>query len=162
MRYWCWSVSAAMRAPPGSRRLRSMALWPTGTITQRWCWSRTAGGGTDRRNVRMKNEEFESLVSRLEAEAKRNPASYGTRVLLMALLGNAYLGVMLLVIVVLFLIAAVSVVWLKAAGVKIAIVMAVFLWMVLKALWVRLAPPQGTEITAREAPALFAMIEELR
>jgi Zn-dependent protease with chaperone function len=110
----------------------------------------------------MTNEEFESLVRRLDAEAKRNPAGYRTRVLLMALLGNVYLGVVLLFIGVLFLIAAVSVVWLKAAGVKIAVVMAVFLWMVLKALWVKLTPPQGTEITARDAPALFSMIEELR
>ena len=80
----------------------------------------------------------------------------------MALLGNVYLGVMLLFLAVLLLVAALSVVWLKAAGVKIAIVMAVFLWMVLKALWVKLSPPQGAEITARDAPALFAMIEELR
>ena len=106
----------------------------------------------------MTNEEFESLVARLEVVAKRNPASYRTRVLLMALLGNVYLGVMLLFIVALLLAAAVSVIWLKAAGVKIAVVVAVFLWMVLKALWVKLPPPQGTEITARDAPALFAML----
>jgi Zn-dependent protease with chaperone function len=110
----------------------------------------------------MTNEEFETLVARLDVVAKRNPASYRTRVLLMALLGNAYLGVMLLLIVALLFAAAVSVIWLKAAGVKIAIVVAVFLWMVLKALWVKLPPPQGTEITARDAPGLFAMIEELR
>ena len=35
----------------------------------------------------MTDEEFESLVSRLEVEAKRNPAGYRTRVLHMALLG---------------------------------------------------------------------------
>jgi Zn-dependent protease with chaperone function len=110
----------------------------------------------------MTNEEFEALVSRLEADARRNPAGYRTRVLLMALLGNVYLAVMLVCIVAMFLVAAVSVVWLKAAGVKIAIVMAVFLWLVLRALWVRLSPPQGTEIAPRDAPALFAMIEELR
>jgi Zn-dependent protease with chaperone function len=110
----------------------------------------------------MTNEEFESLVARLDAVAKRNPAGYRTRVLLMALLGNIYLGLMLLFIVALLLAAAVSVVWLKAAGVKIAIVVAVFLWLVLKALWVKLPPPQGTEITAGDAPALFGMIEELR
>jgi hypothetical protein len=46
--------------------------------------------------------------------------------------------------------------------VKIAVVMAAFLWVVLKALWLRLSPPQGTEIKPREAPELFAMIEELR
>jgi hypothetical protein len=107
-------------------------------------------------------EEFETLVGRLEEQAKRNPAGYRTRVLLMALLGNAYLGVMLALIALLVVAAAISVVWLKAAGAKIAILMAVFLWLVLRALWVRLVPPEGAEITARDAPELFGMIEELR
>jgi Zn-dependent protease with chaperone function len=110
----------------------------------------------------MTNDEFESLVARLDVVAKRNPARYRTRVLLMALLGNVYLGLMLLFVVALLFAAAVSAIWLKAAGVKIAIVLAVFLWIILKALWVKLPPPQGTEITARDAPALFATIEELR
>src|SRR5687768_14201978 len=110
----------------------------------------------------MTDQAFEALVGRLEARAKDNPAGYKTRVFLMALLGNAYLGVMLVLIAALLAAAAVSVLWLKAAGVKIAFVVGVFLWLVLKALWVRLAPPQGTEVTAGEAPELFAMIEELR
>jgi Zn-dependent protease with chaperone function len=108
------------------------------------------------------DEEFETLVGRLDQLAKRNPAGYRTRVLLMALLGTAYLGAMLVLIALLVVAAAISVVWLKAAGVKIAILMAVFLWLVLKALWVVLAPPEGTEITARDAPELFGMIGELR
>jgi hypothetical protein len=79
-------------------------------------------------------EEFEILVGKLDQLAKRNPAGYRARVLLVALLGNAYLGVMLLLIALLVAAAAISVVWLKGAGVKIAILMAVFLWLVLKAL----------------------------
>ena len=110
----------------------------------------------------MTDEEFETLVGRLDQQAKRNPAGYRKRVLLMALLGNAYLGVMLALIALLVVAAAISVVWLKAAGVKIAILMAAFLWLVLKALWVGLAPPEGTKITENDAPALFGMIEELR
>ena len=90
-------------------------LSPTEITTPRWCWSRTAGGGRSRERTHrssarltMTNEEFEALVSRLEAEAKRNPAGYRTRVLLMALLGNAYLAVMLACIVAMFFAAAVS------------------------------------------------------
>jgi hypothetical protein len=41
-------------------------------------------------------EEFEILVGKLDQLAKRNPAGYRARVLLVSLLGNAYLGVMLL------------------------------------------------------------------
>ena len=110
----------------------------------------------------MTNQEFEGLVGRLEARAKRDPAGYRTRVILMALLGNAYLGAMLVLIAALLAAATVSVLWLKAAGVKIAIVLGVFLWLVLKALWIKLSPPEGAEISAQEAPGLFAMIAELR
>ena len=110
----------------------------------------------------MTNEEFEALVGSLEEQARRNPAVYQTRVLLMALLGNAYLGVMLLLITALLAAALASIAVLKAAGAKIALVVGVFLWMVLKALWVKIPPPEGTEITAREAPGLFAMIDALR
>jgi Zn-dependent protease with chaperone function len=114
-------------------------------------------------------EEFEVLVGKVDQLAKRDPAGYRARVLLVALLGNAYLGVMLLLIALLVVAAAISVVWLegagvwlKGAGVRIAILLAVFLWLVLKALWVGLALPEGAEITARDAPELFGMIEELR
>ena len=88
--------------------------------------------------------------------------SYKAKVFLVALLGNAYLAVMLALIAALLAAAVVSIVWLKAAGVKIAFVVGVFLWLVLKALWVRLEPPEGNEVTRWEAPELFAMIEELR
>ena len=110
----------------------------------------------------MTNEEFEALVGRLEEKAKGNPGGYRARVMMMALLGNAYLAGVLVVLAVLLAVAAVSVIWLKAAGAKIAFVIGVFLWLVLKALWIRLDPPEGTEVTAKEAPELFAMIEELR
>lgn len=110
----------------------------------------------------MSNAEFEALVGRLEEQARGDPAGYRTRVLLMALLGNAYLGAMLVLIGALLAAAVASIVWLKAAGVKIALLVAVFLWIVLKALWLKMAPPDGTEITPQEAPELFAMIEELR
>ena len=111
---------------------------------------------------RVTSGEFEALVGGLEAQARRNPAGYETRVLLMALLGNAYLGVMLLLITALLAAALASITVLKAAGAKIALVVGVFLWMVLKALWVKIPPPEGTEITARDAPELFAMIDALR
>ncbi|HEX6265439.1 MAG TPA: M48 family metallopeptidase, partial [Burkholderiales bacterium] len=110
----------------------------------------------------MTDGEFEALAGRLEERAKANPAGYRTRVLMMALLGNVYLGAMLVLIAALLAAAVLSVVWLKAAGAKIAFIVGVFLWLVLKALWVRLQPPEGTEVTAKEAPELFAMIEELR
>ena len=93
-------------------------------------------------------------MSVTDEQARRNPAGYRTRVLLIALLGNAYLGVMLVLVVALFALALVSVAWLKAAGVKLALVLGVFLWMLLKALRVKMEAPQGTELTAHEPTAV--------
>jgi Zn-dependent protease with chaperone function len=110
----------------------------------------------------MTPEQFAALVARLEAQAHANPGGYRTRVLLFALLGNAYLFAMVAFLAVLFVVALVSIVFLKAAGVKIAFVVGAFLTVVLRALWVKFPPPEGAEITAREAPELFAEIEKLR
>lgn len=110
----------------------------------------------------MTGAQFSALVARLEERAKRDPAGYRTRVLLFALLGNAYLFAMVMFLGLLFLLALGSIVFLKAVGIKIALVIGAFLWVVLKALQVKCAPPTGTPVTAREAPELFAEIERLR
>jgi Zn-dependent protease with chaperone function len=107
-------------------------------------------------------EHFDALVSRLEKQASANPGGYRTRVLLFALLGNLYLFAMVAFLFVLFLFALASIVFLKALGIKIAFVVGAFLWVVVRALWVKFPPPAGTEIGAHEAPELFAEIEELR
>ena len=110
----------------------------------------------------MTDEAFEALVGKLEEQARRNPASYKVRVLLTAALGYVYLGTVLTLLAALLAAAVVSVIWLRVAGAKIAILVGAFLWVVLRALWVKVAPPEGTEVSEREAPELFAMIEELR
>ena len=110
----------------------------------------------------MTNEQFQTLVEALEGEARRNPRTYQGRVLLLALLGNAYLAAIVALVGVLLLVLLASIVWLKALGVKLAIVVGAFLWLIAKALWLRMEPPQGTRVTARDAPQLFAMIEALR
>jgi Zn-dependent protease with chaperone function len=110
----------------------------------------------------MTNEQFDALVARLEAKARRDPSGYKLRVFLLALLGNAYLGMMLLLIVGLLLGLLASVTVLKAIAVKLIIVVGFFLWLILKALWVRFDAPEGTEIKPRQAGELFAMIDGLR
>lgn len=110
----------------------------------------------------MTHEQFQALVDSLESEARRNPGAYRSRVLMLALLGNAYLGAIVALLGFLFVLALASILWLKALGVKLALVVGAFLWLIGKALWLRIEPPQGTGVTAREAPELFAMIEALR
>ena len=110
----------------------------------------------------MTAEKFKALVLRFEESARRHPAAYRARLMAIALLGNAYLAVIVFVLAQLLLVALISIVYLKAFGVKLAAVAAVFLWLVLKALWVVVPPPQGTEVRRRDAPELFGMIDELR
>ena len=107
----------------------------------------------------MTNEQFDALVARLDVQARQHPSLYKTRVLLMALLGYAYITVAL---VGLFLAMILSVVTLKAIGLKLAIPLLILIWVVLKALWVRLDPPLGRRVVKRDAPALFEMINDLR
>lgn len=110
----------------------------------------------------MTKDAFEALVQKLEGHARRNPARYRTHVLLLALAGNAYLALMVLLMVALLVGLIASVTVLRAVAVKLALVVGVFLWMIVKALWVKVPPPDGLEITAEQAPELFALIKELR
>ena len=94
-----------------------------------------------------------------------SPRRYKARVLLLALLGYAYIGAILAIL----LGALAGVVWatIHARGgngglAKIAIALAVLTWVVGKALWVRFEPPAGRVLRREEAPALFAEAEELR
>ncbi len=110
----------------------------------------------------MTDDQFDARVAQLAAFANRNPGAYKLRVLLMALLGNAYLAAMLGVIALLFAISLFSIVYLKAIGIKLALVIGAFLWVILRALWVRVAAPEGTPVKRRDCPDLFAMIDQLR
>ena len=110
----------------------------------------------------MTNEQFEALVSRLDSQVARAPSAYRWRVALLALLGSAYLTGVVLAVAGLFVGLLVSAMWLKALAIKLAIFVGAFLWLVLRALWVKVPAPEGRDLRARDAPQLFAMIEELR
>lgn len=110
----------------------------------------------------MNDQQFETLVGKLERQAQNQPGRYRRKVLLLALLGNAYVGAILLLGVALLVALIASIMLLKAFAVKLIIPLGVFLWMILKALWVKVDPPAGYEVDARQAPDLFALVDELR
>jgi len=110
----------------------------------------------------MTSEDFSALVERLEHSARQRPALYRLRVLLFAMLGNAYLTFVLLFIGALFLASLVSIVFLKVLALKIIIPIGIFLWVVLKSLWVRVPPPQGIRLKRKDSPELFRLIDTLR
>jgi Zn-dependent protease with chaperone function len=110
----------------------------------------------------MTNEEFSALVSRLEQQSRDRPGWYKARVALLAILGYGYVAIVLVLLLALSAAVIASAVYLKALAVKIAIPILIVVGLVLKAMWVRLAPPEGRALGPREAPALFEMIERLR
>lgn len=110
----------------------------------------------------MTKEQFETLIGTLEAQIRREPARYRLRVLLLALLGNVYLGGLLLLSAALFLGLLASISMLKWIAIKLAFVVGTFLAMLVRALWIKSTPLEGTVLQPRDAPDLFGLIEQLR
>lgn len=124
----------------------------------------------------MDADRFRTMVARLETESQTSPLAYRVRVAGLAALGFgllallfATLGAGLLVLVaaaaaVAFSGGAALLLLLKFA--KVLVFLAWPLWAMVRngvqALFVRLPPPQGREITRDEAPALFAALDDLR
>ncbi|MEQ8662572.1 MAG: M48 family metallopeptidase, partial [Gammaproteobacteria bacterium] len=110
---------------------------------------------------------FEALVRRAEAMLDDAPVTYRMRIRALALLGYAVLfGILALLIVLLggtlwaaFASTALFILLVKK---KIIILIAIMIWMLLKAIWVRFEPPQGRVLTRREAPQLFTELDTMR
>jgi Zn-dependent protease with chaperone function len=111
----------------------------------------------------MLEAQFRELVDQLEVSAQHSEAGYRLRVALLAALGYAY---------VLFVIALLlGAVWLlflamkdgKHLGLlKLAIPMALLALVGLRALWVRLDPPQGKRVRPEQSPHLFDLLARIR
>jgi len=110
----------------------------------------------------MNQEQFAALVARLEPVARAHPHRYRWQVMLLAGAGYLYLAFLFA-----FLLFALPLILLLSERVsfialKLFFVVIPLLWLMLKALWIRFEEPDGRTVTDREAPALFAMIAELR
>lgn len=113
----------------------------------------------------MTQEQFESLVARLERESARNPTFYRLRLGALAVLGYAYLGAILLLLLALL---ALFVGFALRGGVlillfkKVGLVLIALIGLVARSIWVRFEPPAGRRLRRVEAPELFALIEDVR
>jgi Zn-dependent protease with chaperone function len=118
----------------------------------------------------MAQEDFEraslrSLVQRLEQEAAASPASYRRKLAALAFLGYAYIGATVLLLIggaalILWMATSVSHAMLLLG--KLGWAFLVLIYVVVRAMWVRLDPPQGRPLTSAECPELFRLIESLR
>jgi Zn-dependent protease with chaperone function len=107
----------------------------------------------------MTRDQFDTLVAKLDWQARSTPRFYRFKVLMLAMLGNAYaVGALLGVVV--FMGGAVLV--LRALAIKVLLICGVFIGQIVKSLWVKVSPPQGVEASSLRSPELFAMIDGLR
>jgi Zn-dependent protease with chaperone function len=112
----------------------------------------------------MTHEQFAALVQRLEPFAQKNPAAYKVRLGLLAALGYAYLlAIVVVAIGLVWGLVAFSIAGHRVNGsvVKLVIFLAALVFMVLRAMWVRLTPPEGYALTRAQVPQLFGLIDEL-
>jgi Zn-dependent protease with chaperone function len=107
-------------------------------------------------------ERWQSLVRKLEPQAREDPGRYRRKVLLLAGLGYAYIAFLLCLFV--GLAALVVVLALKGHAVlllKLLIPIGALVWLVARSLWVRFEPPEGVAIRRSDAPELFRMIADV-
>ena len=111
----------------------------------------------------ISDEQFDALVARLASEARTKPLWYKTRVFLYAMLGYAYVFGVLAII--LGIVAGVVAIALRGRAVilvkNVAFPLAVFAWVIGKALWVKLEPPTGRPLRRDQAPRLFSAMEDI-
>ena len=111
----------------------------------------------------MTQEQFETLVARLEQQAAHHPAAYKFKLGAFATLGYAYVFGMLFVL----LGVTAGLVYAIATGkatilAKLVILIGILVAVVLKSLWVKLEAPCGLQLTAHAFPRLFEVIDEIR
>lgn len=110
-------------------------------------------------------ERFRPLIAELEALAAAKPHAYRGRVVRRAWLGYGYILLILTVLVA--LIAGLVLIMVAGHGfnaltVKLGFFLGAAAVTIVGALWVKMSPPEGLRVTAAQAPALFAMLEEVR
>lgn len=109
----------------------------------------------------MDRTEFKALVAKMEQLAQQRPALYPWRVVGWAVLGYAFL----MLVVGTLLALCVATVWLLqrnafVAG-KLLFLFVPATYVIARALWIKFSAPDGEPLTRHDAPALFAMIDDL-
>ena len=111
----------------------------------------------------LTDEQFEALVKKLETASQANPKQYRTKVALLAVLGYAYIFFMLglsLSLLGVLIFAGISGHF-NAIFIKLAIVLVILIFTILRSMWVTIPAPQGIPLTPQQTPALFTMLDSV-
>ena len=110
----------------------------------------------------MEQTEFQALVREMERRAAASPIAYRIRVIAWAGLGFAFVIGAVITVAGLCAVIVLSIAMLKVVAIKLLIFILPLLFILLKALWVRIAAPKGERVHRADAPELFALLAELR
>ncbi|MEO1428280.1 MAG: M48 family metallopeptidase [Cyanobacteria bacterium J06633_8] len=109
-------------------------------------------------------EKFDILIQKLEVFARKQPSAYKLRVALIAILGYAYIFVILAATLALLT----GIIWLmltsrsfNARAIQVTIFLLAFGLILLRSLWVSFPPPKGLYLKREDFPSLYAFVDEL-
>ena len=113
------------------------------------------------------SNHFEEIVQSAQNLANENPQAYKSRVLFLALMGYAYLFMIVLFSIGGLGLFAYGLTFGSAATIlliktKLFIPLALLVFFILRSLWVRVQAPHGFELTPENCPQIFALINEFR
>jgi Zn-dependent protease with chaperone function len=111
----------------------------------------------------MTTEQYEEMVRTFEAQAERDPKGYRLRVGAFAVLGYAYILIILGILLTLCAVMGWVIInhGLNYGTIKITIALGIVTLLMLQALWVKIPPPEGIALTRESVPKLYAMLDEL-
>src|SRR5215472_6757397 len=109
----------------------------------------------------MDQSQFEALVHRMERLAGAAPAAYRWWVVALAAFGYALLLALVLGLALLLVVLILGFRHAPALTLKLGFLIGALLVVVLRALWVRLEPPEGEPLTREQAPEFFALLARL-
>lgn len=115
----------------------------------------------------MTLDEFKTLVRRAEVDIAQRPRAYRLRLFGLAALGyGVVFGLGAIAITLLggsIALAFYSTAWVMLLiQKKLIFALVAILWVLFKALWIRIEPPQGVELQRQDFPVLFAELDQLR
>jgi Zn-dependent protease with chaperone function len=113
--------------------------------------------------AKAQRERYRRLVQRLEAYADRDPAGYALRVRLLAYLGYAFIFGMLL----LAALVTAAMIFLMVSGrfnfaiVKLLLIAAPLVYVIARAAWIKIPPPDDLQLSRAQAPELYAEVDRI-
>ncbi|HMA43300.1 MAG TPA: M48 family metalloprotease, partial [Gemmatimonadales bacterium] len=106
----------------------------------------------------MDDASFNALVQRLERQAATRPHVYRRRLIALALLGYGYV---LTVLVGLVALTGILVLDARIVVLQVALPLLIVIVAMLRALWVRMQPPQGVVLRETDVPSLFELVRRV-